>query len=265
MNATAHLQRLFQAFVVDGTGEIMPAIVDGPRAGADRRLAIYANAYRSRLAEVLDSDFPALHALARDELFRDIAHAYAAAYPSTQPNARWFGRHLLSFLRGDDRFSGHCALIEMAAFEWAMSLAFDAADDATFSFEQLSQVPADDWPALQFGKHASLQCFELTTNVPAYWLAVQRSHEPPQISTTEQASSWIVWRRELTVFYRSLEEDETWAIDAAFRGQTFAELCVGLEQWHSPADVPLRAAQLLKRWVEEGLILRRGTSAQVQT
>ena len=148
---------------------------------------------------------------------------------------------------------------------WAMSLAFDAADDATFSFEQLTQVPADDWPALQFSQHASLQRFDLTTNVPAYWQAVQRGGAPPQITTGEPASPWIVWRRGLSVFYRSLEEDEAWAIDAAFRGQTFAELCVGLAQWHSAADVPLRAVQLLKRWVEEGLILRKNTSAQVQT
>ncbi len=260
MNATARLQQHFQQFIVDGNQAIMPAVVDGPRVDASRRLSIYSNAYRSRLVEVLDSDYPALHTLAGDELFRDIAHAYVAARPSTHPNARWFGCHLLSFLLDDERFSGHCALVEMAAFEWAMSMAFDAADDAVLSVEKLAQVPADDWPQLRFAQHASVQRLGLASNVPAYWLAVQRGDELPSITTNERAIPWIVWRHELTVFYRALQEDETWAIDAALAGQSFAELCEGLGQWHSPAEVPLRAVQLLRRWVEEGLVFLRHAS-----
>lgn len=263
MNATACLQRQFQDFVIDKSAAIMPSVVDGPRAGTDRRLAIYANAYRARLTEVLDSDYPALHALAGDALFRQIALAYIAAYPSSHPNARWFGRHLLSFLMDDGHFSGLRPLIEMASFEWAMSLAFDAADDAVLTLPQLAEVPADDWPNLRFSKHPSVQRLELATDVPSFWLAVQRGDTPPPIAKAEQVSSWIVWRRELSVFYRSLEKDETWALDAAFAGRTFAELCDGLDQWHPPAEVPLRAVEMLKRWIGEGLLVANGMTFEI--
>ena len=255
MIATARLQQQFQDFIIDSMTAIIPSVVDGPRAGAVQRLAIYANAYRSRLTEVLDSDYPALHVLAGDEMFQQIAIAYIAAYPSNHPNARWLGRHLPSFLMDDGRFSGHCPLVEMASFEWAMSLAFDAADDAVLTLEQLAEVPADDWPNLRFGKHPSLHRIELATNVPDFWLAVQRRDAPPPIVTAEQVSPWIVWRRELALFYRPLERDEAWALDATFEGCSFAELCDGMDQWHPPAEVPLRAVEMLKQWIGEGLLV----------
>ena len=134
-------------------------------------------------------------------------------------------------------------------------MAFDAADDAVLTLPQLAEVPAADWPNLQFGKHASVQRLELAANVPGFWLAVQRGDVPPPIATAEQVSSWIVWRRELTIFYRPLEPDEAWALDAAFAGQSFAALCDGLDQWHLPADVPRRAVEMLKRWIDEGLLI----------
>ena len=80
--------RDFQAHVLHGSTTILPAIIDGPRINAETRLAIYANGYRSRLQEVLDTDYPALHMLAGDDndAFTDAVLAFLRAqFPRTAP------------------------------------------------------------------------------------------------------------------------------------------------------------------------------------
>jgi len=254
VNATARLQQQFQDFVVAGNTGFAAEIVNGPRADAHKRLAVYANAYRSRLTEVLQADYPALRVLAGDDLFVNIAYEYIAAHPSTLPNARWFGRHLASFIRTVERFASPPGLADMAAFEWAMGLAFDAADAVPLPIAQLAALPAVNWPALRFVPNPSLQRVYLMASVPAYHLAVERGETPPAIEHAVAPLAWIIWRRGLGIWYRTLEKDEAWGLDAACAGRTFAELCGGLAGWHEPDDVPLRAVALLTRWIEEGLL-----------
>lgn len=54
-------------------------------------------------------------------------------------------------------------------------------------------------------------------------------------------------------FY-SLEQDEAWAIDSMLKELTFGELCEGLCQWHHEDTVGMKAATLLKNWIQAGLI-----------
>ena len=257
-SATAILQQDFQDYVLQGTADdeqaarFVSQIVDGPRIGAQRRLTIYADAYRARLVEVLASDYSSLKAFAGDELFADIAQAYIAAHPSRHPNARWFGGFMPDFIR--KRFSARPEWADMAAFEWAMSLAFDAPDSELYTFEQLAALAPDDWPDLRFNANPSLQRLELFHDVAAFHLALQRDEASTEIVQWDAARPWIVWRRDLRVWYRPLEDDEAWALDFVRGGGTFAALCEGLGTWHTEDDVPLHAVGLLKAWVEDGLL-----------
>ncbi|MBI3715389.1 MAG: putative DNA-binding domain-containing protein [Betaproteobacteria bacterium] len=253
MSATSTLQQQFQDFILAHTPGIEGSIRSGPRVDAAARLAIYANAYCSRLTEVLDADYPALRALAGDALFQTIALAYIAAHPSDSPNARWFGRHLPAFLIEDARFAENPVLAEMAAFEWAMSLAYDAADAPVVEIAALAAVSDEDWPEMVVDFQPSLQVLNLRANVAAFWQADHAKAELPQPLRGEKAATWIVWRRELVTYFRSLEADEAWALQSASAGNTFAGLCEGLLRWHAEQDVPMRAIGLLKRWIGEGL------------
>jgi hypothetical protein len=261
MSTLAVLQSRFQAFVESGRPDIVSAIVDGPRVDAATRLGIYAFAYRSRLTEVLETDFPALKVLAGDELFESIAHSYIARFPSDHPNARWFGRHLLSFLMDTAPFDSQPVLAEMAGFEWAMSLAFDAADEPVLAVADLAGVPGEQWPSLTFKMHPSLQPLELRWNVPAFWSAVHQEASLPVPASSPAAVPWIVWRRDLTTYFRSLPADETAMLDAACGGANFSALCEVLMEWHAPEVVPVRAIECVKGWIEAGFVSRCGVSA----
>ena len=61
-----------------------------------------------------------------------------------------------------------------------------------------------------------------------------------------EALSWVMWRHDLIVRWRSLEGDEAWALRAVSGGASFAEMCEGLCDWHEADAVPLRAAGILR-------------------
>ncbi len=254
MSAYATLQDQLQNYVLSGDRSILPAIVDGPRLDATGRLDIYANGYRLRLIEVLDADYPALRSLAGDDLFDQVATAYIDSHTSIFPNARWFGAHLPSFLATDTAFDSQPVLAEMAAFEWAMSLAFDSADDRVLAIADLMTLPGEAWSTLRFCVHSSLQRLELSWNVAAFWHAVTREEDLPAPAQSSDAAIWIVWRRDLTTYFRSLEIDEAAALNTIVAQGNFADLCENLCEWVEPDAVPAYAMTLLRRWIDEGLL-----------
>ena len=254
MSAYLTLQGQFQNYVLKRDRDILPAIVEGPRLDATGRLDIYANGYRLRLIEILDADYPALRILAGDDLFGQLATAYINAHPSLFPNARWFGVHLPGFLATDPAYDSQSLLAEMAAFEWAVSLAFDSADDPVLAIADLANLPGEAWSTLRFCVHSSLQRLQLTSNVPAFWHAVTREEDLPAPGQSAEVTTWIVWRRDLGTYFRSLDNDESAALNTIVTEGNFAELCEKLCDWHEPEAVPAYAMILLKRWIDEGLL-----------
>jgi hypothetical protein len=254
------LEAAFQSHILSGDGRIRARIAASGKLDADTRLAIYANAYRSRLIEALDTDYPGLHGMAGDDEFDRLCRAYIDAHPSRYRSLRWFGDRLSDFLRATAPWSGYPVFAEMAAFEWAMSDVFDAADSRLATVENMAKLPPETWGQAWFLPHASVRRLDLRWNVPAAWKAIDAGEEPPALAESEHPVAWLLWRRELSTHFRSLDVDEAWALDALLNGETFAVLCEGLTEWVDAQHVAAHAAGLLKQWLTDGLIreLRTG-------
>lgn len=255
------LQADFQGYLLDpGQRAIAERVAGTARVDADTRLGVYAEAYRLRLLEALDTDFPTLHTLLGDDEFDRMGRAYIDAHPSRHFSIRWFGQGLSEFLRITAPYSEHPALTEMAAFEWTMTLAFDAADDPIVTLDDMTAVPPPAWPEMRFTPHASLHRLDLRWNVPTVWKAraADQDIEPPVENAVPVA--WILWRQELNTYFRSLEVDEAWTLDAMIAGQTFADICQGLCEWIDEQHVAPHAAGLLKRWITDGMIAKIETN-----
>lgn len=227
-------------------------VVGTDKVSARVRLEIYADAYRLRLIEALATDFPALQTLVGEERFATLGRAYIDAHPSEHFSLRYFGRHMHRFLA--TALPSEPWLAELAAFEWALGEAFDAADGSALTAERVGAVPPTEWPGMRLCLHPSVRRLDLRWNVPRIWQAVDQQESPEIGMPQEHEISWLVWRRDLRVYYRSLGEDEAWALEQAAAGRTFGELCEGLCTWFSEAEVPAHAAGLLKGWVTEGLL-----------
>ena len=99
MKQLAATDARFQDNVLTGNPAIDGEIEGNSAEFRDARLAIYRDAYRLRLIEVLGNDYDVLHAYLGDELFDALAGEYVAAHPSTFRNVRWFGGQFLRFRR----------------------------------------------------------------------------------------------------------------------------------------------------------------------
>ena len=122
-------QLAFEAFLLDATpadSALADSLIGGPTLDVGTGLAIYHNAYTARLLEVLTHDSPAIHYWMGDEEFDLLATAYIRQYPSAHYSLRWLGKGFEAFIR-EHLVPGQSApLAELAALEWAFTLAFDS-------------------------------------------------------------------------------------------------------------------------------------------
>lgn len=254
------LQGRFQSFLLgheaDGRPGMEPLTVGSGHLPADRRLAVYADAYRLRLLEVLADDYPGLKGMVGDEAFEALGSAYIAAYPSSHPSVRWFGRHMTRFLGEAPGYRERSALAEMAAFEWIQGEVMDAADSKVADVETLAALAPESWPGMRIGFQNALRRLDLAWNVPAVWKAVSGQSDPPALEDSRTPLPWLLWRRGLEVHWRSLDDDERFALDHACEGSPFGAICEGLLERTGDDQVPLRAAGFLKGWLNDGLVAR---------
>jgi hypothetical protein len=284
MSTLTDLQSDFQAYLVKGGDRMLARVMGTPKVSAETRLSIYYDAYRLRLLDALDSNYPVLHAWLGDAEFEKLGLAYLQTHPSAHFSIRYFGHRLSEFL-GDEEFRDRPYLAEMAVFEWSISQAFDSADGTVKQLEDMGAVPPETWPGMHLRFHPSVQRLDLVWNVPIIWKAIREnlhsevkadtcrgeaSNMPstikgaqgesasitnvPPPESSDHLQAWLVWRQDLKNYFRSLSVDEAWALDAVRQGETFAAICEGLCEWIDPPNVALHAAGLVKQWITDGMV-----------
>jgi hypothetical protein len=226
----------------------------------ETRLGIYADGYRSRLIEVLESSYPVLANLLGEADFQTLGANYVATHESRFFSIRYYGDELADFLAADPEYSRAPLLAELAQWEWAMAAAFDAADAEPVDSGALAQVAPEDWAELRFEWSPSVRVLALEWNVPQLWKAVTEDSERPEPNLTP--ASWLIWRRELQIYFRPLGAAEAAVIAASRSGQSFGELCVLLCEHLDESEASLHAAGFLRGWVQSGLIVSAGLPAR---
>jgi len=258
MHGLTEIQEALQNYILQGDMHAHSVIADAGGASVTRRLAIYHSAYRQRLAEALATDFETLAVVLGPRPFRELCEAYIEAVPSRFRNIRWYGAVLPEFLVTAEPWCRHVELAEIARFEWALTLAFDAADRQSLRFEDFARLPADAWGDLRLELHPSLYLIVLRTNAPALRLALEAKRDLPSVERAETPVDWAIWRIDGSPHFRSLAPHERWCIDAVRRGTTFPGLCEGLVNFTGEDEAPALAASLLRTWLEDEWIVSAG-------
>lgn len=252
MDTLAQLQQRMADSIRQGDLQALDLIAPTGPISRATRLGVYQDAYLLRLDEALCSNYPKLHLLLGDEAMFELTSAYVESHPSRRPSIRWLGDQLPAFLAAHPRYAAVPALSDLARFEWALCLAFDAADAASVPIAILDTLSDDDWPALRLGFQPALQSMVLNWNSVAVWRALDAGDAPPEPAPDRR--SWVIWRQEDQPHYRSLADDEASLLVALQGGSALAEACEALLAWHSEADAPAKAAGYLGRWLNDGWI-----------
>ncbi len=250
MNATQTLQADFQQFILGqrDAASMHRHLAVTPGLGHDARLDIYYQAYRLRLRDALSEAYGKTHVYLGDELFYQACAAYIDAHPSPYRNLRWFGDAYAAQLR--TQFAEHPQVAELAQFEWALGLSFDAPDHHILSLADLATV--SDWETVGLRTSSSLQFIPMHSNAVAVWLALNEDQAPPAPEYTEQPVTWIVWRKQLQAHFRSLGAAEAQALAQLSAGMRFAEVCEQVAE--SNPEVANEIGGWLQTWVVDEML-----------
>lgn len=255
MTALETLQTEFQALLLDQPQQFAVAVKPGG-IGVERRLAIYHQAYRARLVETLLDSYGHTATYLGDQAFEREARAYVIAYPSSHPSLRWFGAAFPAWLA--ERHPCDPDIAELAALDWALREAFDAADAKALTRADLAALSTEAWATVGFGLPPSYRRLRLSRNTLAIWQALDQGEAPPAAEALAHALDVLIWRRGSSPHFRSLAVFEAAALDALAQGRSFAALCEILSERFPEKDTASEAGGLLRRWVEEELLTARG-------
>jgi hypothetical protein len=256
MSELYRLQKNMLAWLMEKDEALKADVIDTGevnKVSVDQRLSVYGEAYGYRLIDALSENYPAVHTLLGDDDFYEMTYAYMAAQPSHHFSLRYFGHKLEAFLQEYKKNVPVAA--DMARLEWALRNAFDAENKSAIGMQELQLVPVESWGELKFEFHPSVARVDLEWNTPQLWTAIDTEAEPIDIEKLEHPIGWVVWRKVLINYYRSLEVDEAWALDAAMKGDDFAFLCQGVCEWVDEVHAPERIAGFLSQWLEDELIV----------
>jgi hypothetical protein len=263
MSALAQLQSDFQAFVLGTDADLVPAIVSAVREqngfAASDRLAIYHNAYRSRLRQALAECYDKTWSYIGDAMFAELATDYIDAHPSRHPNLRWFGDRFAAFAA--HRHPDYPFIAELAALEWSLGLAFDAADAAplTMAGLALAHIAPEQWDALRFALHPSARLLTFEWNTVAMWQTFAADAAPPDPQALEQPVCWLVWRLAEQPHFRSLSALEALALRRVVAGDDFGAVCeataAAAAAAGTPQDGEAAMAGFLQTWLAQGVLV----------
>jgi hypothetical protein len=251
MKDLAKLQEDFLNYLINADLSFKQSIQSTPKLSAEQRLAIYRNAYETRLIEALETNFPALKSYLGEDEFYQLGNKYLRQYPSTYKSIRWFGNQFAEFLQKEYKETPY--LSELALFEWTMSLAFDAKDAKVLSIADIQNLPAEAWNTLSFSLHPSSHILDIQWNIAAQWKSIIENNTIVEWVKETTPYSVIIWRKNLTLQFCSLSKEESWAIKSLINGKSFTELCEGLFEWYGE-EAGLQAASFLKGWTEASLL-----------
>lgn len=251
-------EHLFQDGLLGRSQDILPQVRGNLRENAATMFGVYRNAYWARLVESLGVDFPGLKALAGDQAFDRLARAYIARHPSQHPSIRWAGRKLADFLAIEIPYRDDPWLADMARFDWALAFAFDAPDAPAAGLADLAGVPPEFWGGMRLAFHPTLDVFRISTPVDE---ARPRLLEHADIAVDRQARcerAVMTWRIDFDVKFRGIDLLEHGALQAVQTGATFGDMCELVARDVDAGAAALRAAQILRGWLEWGVVATVG-------
>lgn len=235
------------------------------------RLEIYNLQYWFRILSALAEDFPALRAVVGAKKFDQLSVAYLAEHPSHSFTLRNLGSKLVEWLQGHPQFAGrrHTLAVDVARIEWAFVEAFDNAEYAPLTLEQIATLDGESRLGLQ--PHVRLMALNYPADEVALALHQREKRqtseagvrpedgddEPVRLPSLRRRAVWVAAHRlDLCVYYRRLAREEYLTLEAIREGQPLgAALETGLGDFQIPeARLAAKVKEWFAVWAELGWI-----------
>ncbi len=218
-----------------------------------QRLAIYYNAYRIRLVDVLRDNFEHTSLYIGDEWFNQMATNYVQTHYSTHNNIGLYGQDFPKFLEEKLPVEDH-EVAEISALDWALRRAFDGSNSDTMTMEGLQALAMADPNNTVLNLVPTFSFLYQNFNTIDIWHAIDQDLQPPVVERLSERVDVIVWRKEQSPHFRSVSAVESMALNYVCRGYTLKEIGIELEQSFPSSRVSMEFGQMLPRWILDGLL-----------
>ena len=247
------LQVAFHDHLLNRSSTIWQEVVDGGHITIDHRLNIYHNAYRVRLLENLQDAYEKTWAYLGDDSFQTTASAYIEENPPTHRNLRWHGASFPAWLAS--QFPNDGDIAELAYLDWMLRQAFDCPDATPIQAEELSGLMPAMWETVGFQLTPSLRLSPLRYNSVSIWHALDQEQVPPTAELLPETSCLLIWRKGWQPHFRTIREVEAAALKQLQQGTSFAAVCATLINQFSEVEAATVAAESLRNWLTDELIV----------
>lgn len=171
------------------------------------RLELYHRQYWYRLLDSIAEDFPSLQDLLGDAVFWGLMEAFLLAQPPSTYNLRQLGAGLVDFIAGFDLEAELCIVAEdLARIEYALCMAFEAADRPVVQPQQLATTKLDLQPHLslmslrssadtlwrRFDAGRKLKKWPTPRNAPHRYVVVYRLQQDFRVERLPRAAFMIL-------------------------------------------------------------------------
>ena len=219
MLALLELQRAFASALRDEPHDAATC-VDDHGISAAARLRVYRNNVRAVFERALEATFPVVRERVGPDYFRQLAHFYRRAHPSTAGDLHEVGRNFAGFLRRQLAASPYEWLTELAALEWAIAEAGVAAESTVAPASDLAGLGFESIADVRLALVPSLRCVFARAPVLAVWRANQPGAGRAKVDLTIGPEFILVHRAADGVQLRGLQASEFAFIDAVAGGAT---------------------------------------------
>jgi len=248
----AELQNDFQRALFDTECKGADWISESARGlSARERLDIYYNAYRFRLVDVLLDTFEHTAIYLGDDWFNQLAMDYVQSHPSTYKNIGLYGKGFPEFLA--EQLPEDMEVSELALMDWKLRRAFDGADSAVMTQDDLQQL-ASEGSSIHFQAVPTLTTCTHHFNTLDIWHAINQEQTPPVVEQLPEPIEILIWRKGHSPHFRSLSTFESAAIARVSDGDTLEAIGSALEEDFPDADVT-EFGVMLHRWLEDEIII----------
>jgi len=230
MSALPELQAAMGGALRDGPTPALWALFSEPRAVAERRFAAYRRNVIGNWRSALASTYPVLAQLVGQLRFGELADQYIAACPSVNGDLNAYGGELAALLDASALAKALPYLPDIARLEWALFVAYGAADTAEFDLAALASVPVDAQAALRLPVWAGATLIESPWPLLDIWQAHQGAPAERDtllagidLSPSGGSRGVLVVRSEGRVFPVALSSGEALFLRALQADQTLVE------------------------------------------
>jgi len=254
MTELLRAQTAFLGCILDESAPL-PDGWDAQRAAG---MAVYRNAYRTRLIDVLRDTFERTARLVGDDAFNQAAAHHLITHAPKSWTIDLAGEGFPETCA--ELFANDADVGEMAWLEWAMHRAFTAADGAPIKAAEFAAATADfqadDWDALCLELVPGTALRPVTHDLARLWATLADPLMAPVLESLSELKWVQVWREGEKPVFGLVSEAEGLALAKVQCGATFGEVCVVLQSGAELDDVAGMAGAMLRNWLELGIIQR---------